>query len=266
VEVIEIEQPIVLKPMATKKEPEQKGTFAQAGGHTGAFVQAEKGKIMKKVCKKELDFYSTEISQQKELIPFIPQFFGTQNKDGAAYVVIEDLTAGFEKPCILDVKMGTSSVGEDATPEKMKSMGDKDKNTTTAVLGLRITAMRVYHATTGEFTVYPKTWGKKVKESEMKDSLRKYFDNGKEVRTDLIPQFLQILEKINAYFQKQKKSRFYSSSLLLIYDGKSKKGEAAKVCLKIIDFAHVHPIKDGGRDEGYVVGLKNLIVLLKSLQ
>jgi len=27
----------------------------------------------------------------------------------------------------------------------------------------------------------------------------------------------------------------------------------------MIDFAHVHPIKDGGFDEGYLFGLKSLI-------
>jgi hypothetical protein len=31
---------------------------------------------------------------------------------------MEDLTFGYKQPSIIDIKMGTSSVGEEATPEK----------------------------------------------------------------------------------------------------------------------------------------------------
>jgi hypothetical protein len=38
-----------------------------------------------------------------------------------------------------------------------------------------------------------------------------------------------------------------------------------KAVLKMIDFAHVSEIKDGGRDEGYIFGLKNLIKFLEDI-
>ena len=56
---------------------------------------------------------------------------------------MEDLTSQFRKPCILDIKMGTSSVGEDASPEKKAAMRAKDESTTTVSLGIRICGFRV---------------------------------------------------------------------------------------------------------------------------
>jgi hypothetical protein len=57
---------------------------------------------------------------------------------------MEDLTAPFKKPCIMDIKMGVSSVGEDATPEKKANMRKKDEATTSVSLGIRICGLRVY--------------------------------------------------------------------------------------------------------------------------
>jgi hypothetical protein len=56
---------------------------------------------------------------------------------------MEDVTFGFQNPSIIDIKMGTSSVGEDATPQKRKEMEEKDLSTTTVTLGIRIVGGRV---------------------------------------------------------------------------------------------------------------------------
>lgn len=60
--------------------------------------------------------------------------------------------------------------------------------------------------------------------------------------------------------------RFYSSSLLFIYDGKQDPDSQPEVRLKMIDFAHVHPIQDNRKDEGYIFGLKNLIEQLEKVK
>jgi hypothetical protein len=56
---------------------------------------------------------------------------------------MEDLTHYYEKPCIMDIKIGITSVGEDASPEKREAMRKKDEGSTTVTLGLRISGMRV---------------------------------------------------------------------------------------------------------------------------
>jgi len=241
---------------------ETKNFTNQAGGHIGTFIQAEKGKIMKKVGKNEFTFYSEQLAKHSDVQPLAPKSFGIQSKDGLNYVVLEDLTYGYDQPCILDVKMGTSSVGEDATAEKKERMGKKDMSTTTHTLGIRITGMKVYQTGTKDFVALAKPWGRKVTENTMFESLRKYFDNGKAIRKELVSLFLEKLEAVRKYMESQKKLRFYSSSLLFIYDGIASN---SKVDVRMIDFAHVHDIKDGGRDEGYITGLTNLIKYLKSM-
>jgi hypothetical protein len=51
--------------------------------------------------------------------------------------------------------------------------------------------------------------------------------------------------------------RFYGSSILFIYDG----GELDKAVAvaKMVDFAHVVRIRDGGKDDSYKFGLYTLL-------
>lgn len=57
---------------------------------------------------------------------------------------MEDLTYGYNKPCVMDVKMGSCTVGDDANIFKELYMVNKDKNTTSFELGCRIVAYRVW--------------------------------------------------------------------------------------------------------------------------
>jgi len=246
-----------------EKTNEGEKKFAQAGGHADAFVQVAAGKIMKKVSKNEFTFYGTTLQKHPTVKPFVPQYFGTEAKDGNNYVVMQDLTSSFKKPCILDVKIGLTSVGEDATPEKKEAMLKKDMETTTHTLGIRITAMKVFRTNKGEFVSFGKPWGKKVTKENMQQSLKEFFDNGQNIRHDLIPVYLSKLKPLLEYFNSQKELRFYSSSLLFLYDGMDNSADKAEV--KMIDFAHVHEIKDGGKDNGYITGLKNLIGYLEKI-
>jgi inositol-hexakisphosphate kinase len=241
----------------------QKNFSHQAGGHQGAFQGAGEGRIAKKVGNNEFVFYTQTLQQHPDVKRFAPAFYGPQEKDGNKHIVLADLTAGFSKPCILDVKLGVSSVGEDASPEKKASMEAKDRGTTTHSLGMRITAMKVYQTDKADYVSLGKAWGKKVTPETMLESLSQFFNNGERLRTELIPSYLEKLGEIQEWINEQSQLRFYSSSVLFIYDGDESN---SKVELKMIDFAHVHEIQDGGKDDGYIFGLQNLIDHLEKLQ
>ncbi|KAI7823274.1 hypothetical protein BC939DRAFT_451576 [Gamsiella multidivaricata] len=58
-------------------------------------------------------------------------------------ICLENISHGFKKPCVLDLKMGTQLYDDDATDEKKARLGAVANNTTTSTLGLRLTGFTV---------------------------------------------------------------------------------------------------------------------------
>jgi len=82
------------------------------------------------------------------------------------------------------------------------------------------------------------------------------------VRADVIKYFLDKLTSLLGWMEIQMAYRFFSSSLLFVYDGTM---DVFKADVRMIDFAHVAEIRDNGVDEGYIKGLKKLIDCLRRL-
>ena len=111
-----------------------------------------------------------------------------------------------------------------------------------------------------------KSYGKKVTDSGFQEALALFFFTGESYRKSVVDAFIKLLEQILAWFDSQKDLRFYSSSLLFLFEGDEEDHKDAAVDLRMIDFAHVHPIHDQGKDEGYILGLKNLIGIMKNIR
>jgi len=230
----------------------------QAGGHAGGFKEGAPGQILKKVGKTEFAFYRDLPTLYPEWVPFVPTCFGTTEDESAKYVIMADLTTGMKKPSILDVKIGKTSIGEDAAPAKAASMREKDLKSTSDALGFRLTATRVYNNTTGEYLKRSNLYGREnVNVSNVVDHLREYFDDGLGIRREVVEAAIEFSKKVAALADSQRKIRVYSSSVLIVYDGDRSSDVAPRAHL--IDFAHVHPIEDGGLDENYRIGIHSLI-------
>jgi len=235
------------------------------GGHGGsALVQTPDGKLKKKVNRApEADFYkSLQDYNLGEGLKFVPTFYGVEQIDGGTWIVIEDLTFGKQKPCILDIKMGTQSFGEDASAEKKEAMYAKDKLTTSVVIGQRITGYRTWKIPKGEYTKLGKDVTKTITADNYGQYVHDFFDNGEGVRKDVVKILLEEVRKFLNWQEHQKSVRVYSSSLLFVYDATNKEPHGN---VKWIDFAHVFPIKDGGHDDGFILGLKKLVGYLEDL-
>jgi len=235
------------------------------GGHGGsALLQTSDGKLKKRVNRApEVNFYkSLKDRNLGDGIKFIPTFYGVEEIDGASWIVIEDLTFNKAKPCILDIKMGTQSFGEDAKEEKKAGMIAKDNQTTTVVLGQRITGFRTWKIPKGEYLKLGKDVTKTISPDTYLHNLREFFDNGEGVRKDVVGIYLEELKKFLTWQEHQSSIRVYSSSLLFVYDAQNK---APNGSVKWIDFAHVFDIKDGGHDEGFLVGLRKLVHYFEEL-
>ncbi|CAA20701.1 inositol polyphosphate kinase Kcs1 [Schizosaccharomyces pombe] len=203
------------------------------------------------------------------------------------YIVIEDLTSGMKRPCVLDVKMGTRQYGIMATEKKKASQTKKCAMTTSRVLGVRICGMQVWHPWLQSYTFEDKYVGRDIKAGEeFQHALMRYLgktdddEDNSHLLVHHIPTIIRKLEQLEQIVRFLKGSRLYASSLLFLYDGEpppsdkssKEKVKPREIDIRIVDFANCvfaedkellakatcPPQHKDTYDRGYVRGLRTL--------
>jgi len=149
-----------------------------------------------------------------------------------------------------------------------------------------------------------KYYGLKLSQEGFKRELTTFLHNGKRLRVELIDPLIHKLHKLYRVIEKLNTYRFFSSSLLLIYEGKElessprqrhdssssmdasdgfhiprnfsssslKGSRRSKVEVRMIDFAHTtysgcpQDKVRSGPDTGYLFGIENVIRLLEEIK
>uniref|UniRef100_A0A3P9PVY3 Kinase n=1 Tax=Poecilia reticulata TaxID=8081 RepID=A0A3P9PVY3_POERE len=135
------------------------------------------------------------------------------------FILLENLTWRYTIPCVLDLKMGTRQHGDDTPEEKKAIRIRRCQQSTSAALGVRLSGMQVYHSDSGQFMFMSKFHGHKLTVAEFKEALFKFFHSGRRLRRELLSPVLSRLREMQAALESCESYRFYSSSLLIIYDG-----------------------------------------------
>ena len=142
---------------------------------------------------------------------------------------------------------------------------------------------QVYQVTTEEYICHSKYHGRRLDCDGVRRTLRCFLHNGRRPLSELLLPILERLRRLHSIIEHLVSYRFYSSSLLIMYDGAITESERCamdedsddkrpSVAVCMIDFAHsTHSNFPGdqvvhqGPDRGYLFGLANLISLFEEM-
>lgn len=192
-------------------------------------------------------------------------------------LVLEDVTAACAEPCILDVKLGVVATGPDASP--LKAAAEAAKCPSQAVLGLRLTGMRVSGGD-GSYRARGRSLRGEISATTLADTMRDFLSGsgGATPRSALAAPILRRLLLVRGWVVTQREWRLFGSSLLIVYDAARRPtgtdADAADdaATVHMIDFAHAWRVEslpagtlspgEDALDAGYLCGLDNLIAAL----
>ena len=122
--------------------------------------------------------------------------------------------------------------------------------------------VQVYRACQRGYWRASKRWCKQLPQDAVNKALIRFANNEAGLRPiDIFggrSGSIAQLQQLEQWFQSQREFFFYSSSVLIIYEGDAETAEEARVTIKLVDFAHTFP-SDGRKDTNFVAGITALI-------
>lgn len=248
--------------------------------------------MVKPCTQAEINFYEAVAASHSDLLPHLPIFMGQLSLDPTAdaaedtgtietpdgkverlhgkklatdlHIVLENITHGFKKPNVLDLKLGAQLWDDNAKPEKRARLDKVSAETTSGSLGFRIAGMRTWLGASppevpedqkqyieqdneGGYWVYNKMYGRKFSAEDIDEGFDAFFPSASDAEKararEVLAYFLGEVKDIQEAFE-AKESRMYSASILLVYEGDVEEYENTKKVLR-----SAQPDEDEDEDE-----------------
>nr|CAG8577484.1 13841_t:CDS:2 [Entrophospora candida] len=221
----------------------------QIGGHDKLLLTNDEAVIVKPCNTLEKEFYETSVlypefsmwilqlqdanHNNNSLINLVDDISDNNNDNGDGIRVVDPLIIrqeiekqrnilyGFKKPCFIDLKLGTQLWGEDSSEEKKQKMIKRALMTTSASLGIKITAFKVYQKSIDNYKDYSREYGYILKnENGIILGLRDYFraEISKDKQSLIIKTIIRDLKELYKALENTE-LRLYGASLFLVYEG-----------------------------------------------
>ncbi|CAF2382501.1 unnamed protein product [Rotaria sp. Silwood2] len=271
--------------------------WIQLVGHPGTFKEGlHDGYILKELSEKERR--CCELLQNDILKDFVPKYNGiVKDEEEKHYIEIEDLLASFHDPCIMDCKIGVRTYLEEdldkseRDPEPRADLYEKmiaiDPTAPTEKENKEKKILKPRYMIWRESLSSSQNLGFRIEAiKKSRDLMSKEFQRIKE-RTDVrqhllefvansIPRATQYLNRLIQLRATCLRSKFFQtheligSSLLFVHD-------TTRASIWMIDFGktrllpsntqitHSKPWVRGTHEDGYLIGLDNLILLFQEI-
>mmetsp|Transcript_33756 Transcript_33756/g.100509 ORF Transcript_33756/g.100509 Transcript_33756/m.100509 type:complete len:303 (-) Transcript_33756:199-1107(-) len=198
---------------------------------------------------------------------FLPGFYGTKEFEGVKVIAMEDLCKKYTKPCIIDCKMGFTTVYDWASEKYRSRNGLKDMETTQHSCGFRISGLQVFRPGEEQPFKPSRQWGKTLTQETMPSAFEVFASSAvpaKDIYSNEKHGLLPQLRKLKSWFHRQTSFQFYQASVLLMYEGNAACVEDAKAAVHVVDFAYTFQSL-GVKDENWIKSLESLIGILESV-
>lgn len=275
----------------------RKYQWVQLAGHSGNFKAGRsQGTVLKKLCPQEENCY-TQFSSDS-LKEYVPEFQGTLVLDNdEKFIQLQDCLSSFVKPSIMDCKIGVRTYLEEELakakekPKLRKDMFEKmtavdplapteeekrlkgvtkprymvwrETISSTATLGFRIEGVKKCDGTSSKEFKTTKT------RDQVMDTLSDFISSSSITANQYLERLKAIRKALNTslFF---KTHELIGSSLLFVHDSE-------KACIWLIDFGKTVPLPSGlnidhkspwvvgNHEDGYLIGIDNLISIYTSL-
>ncbi|XP_071414493.1 inositol-trisphosphate 3-kinase A isoform X1 [Pithys albifrons albifrons] len=271
-------------------------SWVQLAGHTGSFKAADSGKILKRFSENEKECF--ERLMKDPLRSCVPCFHGVVERDGESYIQLDDLLTDFEGPSVMDCKMGIRTYLEEELtkarekPKLRKDMYKKmvevdplaptaEENAQHAVTKPRYMQWRETISSSANLGFRIEgikkadgTCNTNFKTTKTQEQVLQVFLEFIEGNTTILKKYLKRLQEINVILESSdffKRHEVVGSSLLFVHDG------SGNANVWLIDFGkttllpdgqtldHRIPWQEGNREDGYLLGLDNLISIFESI-
>lgn len=148
-------------------------------------------------------------------------------------LVLEDLTRGFGRPCVCDIKLGKRLYDHEASDAKRTKMTQLAETTASGVFGVRITGMMYHHRHTETVVVGKQACRAAKTRSQIRDLLCDFLRGASSTVSSngLRQRVCAQLDELTQSFPRE--LRLVSSSLLIVYD----ETDTSRLILRLIDFA-----------------------------
>lgn len=101
-----------------------------------------------------------------------------------------------------------------------------------------VVSWQVYQLNTGHYLCRNKYYGRGLSIDGFREALYQFLHSGKGLRQDLLEPILNKLRSLKAVLEKQASYRFYSSSLLIIYEGQVRQ---ARLRVSVDSWIQINP-------------------------